>query len=97
MGTLRRPRIIVSANSLEIFLIETDPFPHGKNLTRSKTSLRERELSIKRESKRTTPFDIAAATAEYALAIPVKAIACLYLDGFSADNHARILPLRFSH
>jgi hypothetical protein len=28
---------------------------------------------------------------EYALAIPHKAIACLYLAGFSADNHARIL------
>jgi hypothetical protein len=26
MGTLRRPRMMVSANSLEIFLIETDPF-----------------------------------------------------------------------
>jgi len=26
IGTLRRPRIIVNANSLEIFLIETRPF-----------------------------------------------------------------------
>jgi hypothetical protein len=26
MGTLRRPKIIVRANSLEIFLIEKDPF-----------------------------------------------------------------------
>jgi hypothetical protein len=67
------------------------PFPR-EEFVRSKTSLRERELSIKRESMRTTPFDMAAAMPEYALAIPHKAIACLYLGHFSADNHARILP-----
>ena len=39
---------------------------------------------------------MAGATPEYALAIPHKAIACLYLGGFSADNHARILPPRFA-
>jgi hypothetical protein len=71
--------------------METDPFSL-KKFARSKTSLRERELSIKHESKRTTPFDMAAAMLEYALAIPHKVIACLYLGGFSADNHARILP-----
>src|SRR6478672_10442077 len=69
------------------------PFPR-EEFVRSKTSLRERELSIKRESMRTTPFDMAAAMPEYALAIPHKAIACLYLGHFSADNHARILPPR---
>jgi hypothetical protein len=63
-----------------------------KDLLRSKTSLAKPALSIKQESKRTTPFDIASAMLEYALAIPLKAIACLYLGRFSADNHARILP-----
>jgi hypothetical protein len=63
-----------------------------KNLLGDKTSLAERVLSIIHESRRTTPFDIGSAMAEYALAIPHKAIACLYLGGFSADNHARILP-----
>jgi hypothetical protein len=82
---------MVSANSLEIFLIETDPFSL-KNFARSKISLAEPELSIKHESRRTTPFDIATTMAEYALAIPNKAIACLYLGGFSADNHARFFP-----
>jgi hypothetical protein len=37
-------------------------------------------------------LDIASTMPKHALAIPVKAIACLYLGGFSADNHARILP-----
>jgi hypothetical protein len=82
--------MIVSANSLEILLIETDPLI--ERFARSKTILAERALSINHESKRTTPFDSAAAMAEYALAIPHKAIACLYLGDFSADNHARILP-----
>jgi hypothetical protein len=62
------------------------------NAKESKTSLAKPELSIKHESKRTTPLDIAADMPKYALAIPHKAIACLYLGGFSADNHARILP-----
>jgi hypothetical protein len=52
----------------------------------------QQELSINHESRRTTPFDMAGAMREYALAIPHKAIACLYLGGYSADNHARILP-----
>jgi hypothetical protein len=86
--------MMVSANSLEIFLIETDPLI--EKFARSKTSLLERELSIKHESKRTTPFDMAAAMLEYALAIPLKAIARLYLAGFSADNHARISPRRIA-
>jgi hypothetical protein len=63
-----------------------------KNLTPSKTNLAELRVSIKDESRRTTPFDIASAMQKHALAIPDKAIACLYLGRFSADNHARILP-----
>ena len=63
-----------------------------KNLLGIKTSLANPELSIKQEPKRTTPFDIALAMLEYALAIPHKAIVCLYLGGSSADNHARTLP-----
>jgi hypothetical protein len=35
---------------------------------------------------------MATAMLEYALAIPHKVIARLYLAGFSADNHARISP-----
>jgi hypothetical protein len=91
MGTLRRPKKIVNANILEIFFIETQTLSQWKNLTRSKTNLAELG-AIKDESRRTTPFDIAFAMQKHALAIPDKAIACLYLGGFSADNHARILP-----
>jgi hypothetical protein len=83
--------MIVSANNLEIFLIETRPFL-VERFAPSKTSLAEPELSTKHGSKRTTPFDIACAMPQHALSIPDKAIACLYLGGFSADNHARILP-----
>jgi hypothetical protein len=53
------------------------PFP-GEEFVPSKTSLRAREWSIKHESKRTTPFDMAAAIPEYALAYLIRRLpACI--------------------